>query len=129
MNQEELLAERYGQKKPNRTRQRIVVIAIASVAMIAFLAWSISITIFNAQKLEGTLASYNVKSSQQVVVQVNLKRPENRAAYCQVEALAQNFEVVGYKQLAMPADQNSVSALLSTVKPAVSAVVKACWFK
>lgn len=129
MSNQDLLAQRYGQKPTNKKRQRVAIVAIGGLAVAVFLVWSISVTIANAQKLEGTLASFDVKSEQQVAVKVNVKRPENKAALCQVEALAQNYEVVGYKEVLLPKDQDSVSDQLSTVKLAVSAVVKECRFK
>ena len=129
MNQEELLAARYGKKPVDRRRQRLAIVAIASVALIVFLTWAVSVTIAGAEKVEGTLASYNVKSDRLVEVKVNLKRPKNQAAVCQVEALAQDYEVVGYKELAIPENTDSVKSNIATVKPAVSAVVKDCWFK
>lgn len=129
MNQQELLASRYGKKPRNKRRDRMAIIATASVALVIFLAWAISVTAENSGKPTGSLQSYTVVSPKQVDVEVSAENRGNRDVICQVEALANDYEVIGYKEVQVAEAQNPSKSTIYTVKPAVSAVVKDCWFK
>jgi hypothetical protein len=129
MNQEELLASRYGKKPRNTSRDRMLIIAGAVVALVVFLIWAISVTAENSRKPTGNLLSYSVVGDDQVDVEISADNRRNQDVICQVEALASDYEVVGYKEVLVKQGQNLVKVNLLTVKPAVSAVVKDCWFK
>jgi hypothetical protein len=129
MNQEELLAERYGAKPRNKARDRKWIIAFAGIALIGFTIWAFTVTAANTGRPTGKLLSYNVISDAKIEVSVTAENRQNRDITCQVEALASDYEVVGYKEVSLTKSQDSQSAVLFTVKPAISAVVKDCWFK
>ncbi|MFM2320877.1 MAG: hypothetical protein RL612_24 [Actinomycetota bacterium] len=129
MNQEELLASRYGKKTRNKQRDRLAIIGIAVLALVLFLTWAISVTAANSGKPTGNLLSYTVVSDSEVTVEISANNRSGREVICQVEALANDYEVIGYKEIPITAGATSVTSNLKTVKPAVSAVVKDCWFK
>ena len=129
MNQEELLATRYGRKAKTSKRDRVVAVAIAAVALIAFLVWAIAVASTSTAKPTGNLLSYSVESPSLVDVELHVDNQGGRDTVCQVEALANDYEVVGYKEVPVPKGEKSVKNSLITVRPAVSAVVKDCWFK
>lgn len=129
MNQEELLASRYGKKAGNKQRDRIWAITIAVVALVSFLTWAVAVTADNSGKPTGNLLSFNITSQHTLEVEVSVNNHNNRTVVCQVEALADDYEVVGYKEVPVKSDQSTVKTSLNTVRPAVSAVVKDCWFK
>lgn len=129
MNQEELLASRYGKKARPAKRERVTAITIAVVALMTFLIWAIAVTSGSSGRPTGSLLSYTVDSPNQVTVEVQVDNHRNQTTICQVEALANDYEVVGYKEVTVTKDENSVKTSLITVRPAVSAVVKDCWFK
>ena len=129
MNQEELLAERYGKKPKNAKRDRIVALSIAVVALVGFLTWAIAVTAENSGRPTGNLLSYSIESDHQITVEISANDHRSKAVICQVQALADNYEVVGYKEVPVAVTDDMVNTTLNTVKPAVSAVVKDCWFK
>jgi len=129
MKQEELLAARYGKKIRNKQRDRMAILAFGCLALVIFLAWAISVTSSNSSKPTGNLMSYAVDNDHQISAEVSVENRGSKDVTCQVEALANDYEVVGYKEITISKDQNQLKAILSTVKPAVSAVVKDCWFK
>lgn len=129
MNQEELLAARYGKKPRNKKRDRLAIVGGAVVALVVFLTWAIAVTADNTGRPTGNLLSYTVVSPTQVDVELSVTNRNSRDVLCQVEALANDYEVIGYKEVLVPNGQDSVNSSLNTVKPAVSAVVKDCWFK
>lgn len=129
MNQEELLAARYGRQPRNKRRDRLAIIAIAIVGLVGFLVWSISVTAANSGRPIGKLISFSVESPILVQVDVTAENAQGRDLICQVEVLSNDYEVVGYKEIALADGQKSVKSAVTTVKPAVSAVVKDCWVK
>jgi Na+/proline symporter len=129
MNQEELLAERYGKKPKNPKRDRLAIIGIAVVILVGFLTWAIAVTAENSGKPNGNLLSFSIESASLVSVEISASEHRNQNVICQVEALAEDYEVVGYKEVPLAKGQEMTKTTVNTVKPAVSAVVKDCWFK
>jgi len=129
MNQEDLLASRYGKKPRNKQRDRLTIISIAVVSLVIFLTWAIAVTSENSGKPTGNLLSFSIVSPSQVDVEISADNHRNQDVLCQVEALANDYEVVAYKEILVKRADQVVKASLNTVKPAVSAVVKDCWFK
>ena len=129
MNQEELLASRYGKKPRNKKRDRMAIIAGAAVALVIFLVWAISVTADNTSRPTGNLLGYTVESPKAITVEISASNRGDRDVICQVEALASGYEVVGYKEILVAEGQDIAKATMSTVKPTVSAVVKDCWLK
>jgi hypothetical protein len=129
MNQEELLAARYGRQPRNKRRDRLAIIAIAIVGLVGFLVWSISVTAVNSGRPIGKLISFSVESPNLVQVELTAENAQGRDLICQVEVLSNDYEVVGYKEISLADGQKSVKSAVTTVKPAVSAVVKDCWVK
>jgi hypothetical protein len=107
----------------------MAIITVAVVAFVVFVTWAIAVTSETSGKPTGNLLSYNVESPKRIEVEVSAENHRNQDVICQVEALANDYEVVGYKEVQINQGQDLVKATISTVKPAVSAVVKDCWFK
>lgn len=130
MNQEELLAERYGRTKKSKQRDRRLGIAVASAALVAFLIWAVSTTALNANKVTADGTGYEVLSDQQTKVSFSVKRPHKASVLCQLEVLDAAFTVVGYREalvLSNAPDQQTV--VVNTSSRGVTGVVKGCWFK
>ncbi len=129
MNQEELLAQRYGTKPKNPKRDRLAIIGTFVVALVVFVTWAIAVTAENSGRPTGNLLSFNVESDWLVTVEISAENNRSREVICQVEALAQDYEVIGYKEVLVGKGEKLVKTSVNTVEPAVSAVVKDCWFK
>ena len=125
---QELLAERYGKTKGPRRRDRVIATVIAAVALVAFLVWGISVTAYNDSQITASVIGYQIVADSQVDVKLTIDKGSDKTVICQIEALAKDFEVVGYKEVAF---QNTLELNTSivTIKPAVSAVAKQCWLK
>lgn len=130
MNQEELLAERYGRTKKSKQRDRRLGIAVASTALVAFLIWAVSTTALNSQNVTGEATAFEVLSDQQTKVSFAIKRPKPASVLCQIEVLDAAYTVVGYREalvLSNAPDQQTV--VVNSSSRGVTGVVKDCWFK
>ena len=63
MNQDELLAARYGRTKQSKQRDRRFAITVAASALVAFLIWGISTTWMNAERVTAEVRSFEVLES------------------------------------------------------------------
>ena len=130
--QSELLDARYGRAR-NRRRDRAFAIAIATVAVVGFGAWSVGNAIWQATAVSASVTGYKVLSSNQMSVDLQLARPDNRAVTCNVRALSADFAVVGFKSITFAAGSSPspalVGILVNTTHEAVSADTKDCHIK
>ena len=130
MNQDDLLAERYGRTKKSRQRDRKFAIVAAVSALVAFLAWSISTTALNANRVSAEVHSFEVLSPQQTSVSFKVSRPSKVGVVCQVEILDASYGVVGYREatvLSNAPDEQKV--VVNTTSLGTTGVVKDCWVK
>ncbi len=130
MNQDELLATRYGRTKQSKQRDRRFAITVAASALAAFLIWGISTTWMNAERVTAEVRSFEVLSPQQTQVSFVVKRVRAEAVTCQLEVLDSAYTVVGYREatvLSNAPDEQTV--LVNTTALGVTGVVKDCWFK
>ncbi len=95
MNQDELLATRYGHTKQSKQRDRRFAITVAASALVAFLIWGISTTWMNAERVTADVRSFEVLSPQQTQVSFVVKRVRAEAVTCQLEVLDSTYGVVG----------------------------------
>ena len=130
MNQDELLAARYGRTKKSKQRDRRFAIAVAATALVAFLIWGISTTWMNAERVTAEVRSFEVLSPQQTQVSFVVDRVRPDTVVCQLEVLDTAYTVVGYREavvLGNASDEQTV--LVNTTSLGVTGVVKECWFK
>ena len=130
MNQDELLAARYGRTKKSKQRDRRFAIAVAATALVAFLIWGISTTWMNAERVTAEVRSFEVLSPQQTQVSFVVDRVRPDTVVCQLEVLDTTYGVVGYREavvLGNASDEQTV--LVNTTALGVTGVVKECWFK
>lgn len=80
-------------------------------------------------KINATTVSYRVVDERSVTVSFDVHRPPGTALVCEVQALAQNFGVVGSVRVPVPASAEQSTALTVTVKTAslaVTGLVESC---
>ena len=130
MNQDELLAARYGRTSKSRLRDRRLAIAIAGSALLSFLVWAVAVSAENANRVTAEATSFEVLSEQQTEVSLKVSRPRTDPVVCQVEVLDSAYTVVGYREvvfLTNTGDQQTIK--VNTTSRGVTGVAKDCWFK
>lgn len=123
---EDLLAERYGAKKPgNPARNRVLSIlgVTGLVAMAGYFAWA------NYTPVVSTDVGFRVISEWRTEVDFELSKPVDAVVVCSFEALDNSFGVVGWAEYEFgPSDTttNRYTINLNTYSMAVTGLVDEC---
>ena len=123
---EDLLAKRYGAKKPsNPVRNRVLSIlgVTGLVAMAGYFAWA------NYSPVTSTDVGFRVISEWRTEVDFELSKPAEAIVVCSFEALDNSFGVVGWAEYEfVPSDSrtNRYTINLNTYSMAVTGLVDEC---
>ena len=123
MTNSDLVKTRYGQSADNT--KTIWFFAITGlVAIVAFAAW----VAFSQERLSFTDVGFSVKDQwhTEVVFDVNKNSGEN--VFCNVQALNQQYGIVGWREIQVPVESSSVriTTTINTTEEAVTALVHGC---
>lgn len=123
-----VLDDRYG-RRGARTRMRVTVIVFAAIALAlaGWFGWATVTDPDNGVRADGTSFDLGERS---VTVGFQLTAPVGASVACAIEALDEDYGVVGYTVLEIPASDQVVRAFsetVPTVAPATTGLVNACW--
>jgi len=128
----DVIAARYGRTRGNRTRDRLLLIAAAAFAAIVLVAWVVWAGL-DGQKpqIEVTDTGHRLINDERAVeVSWNLSVPPGNETACVVQALNEDFTVVGWKVIEVPASTLHIRSLTETVRVAQEAntgLIYHCW--
>jgi hypothetical protein len=128
----DVIAARYGRTRTNRTRDRLLLIAAAAFAAIVLVAWVVWAGL-DGQKpqIEVTDTGHRLINDERAVeVSWNLSVPPGNDTACIVQALNDDFTVVGWKVIEVPASTLHIRSLTETVRVAQEAntgLIYHCW--
>ena len=128
----EYLANRYGNTKAKARNQRILWTSVGATLLIAFFAWSITVSFSTPSKISAAVQSFSVVDDIQTKVTISVENPTNQDGVCAVQVLSNSYGVVGYKEVQVAGrlgDAPAIDASLNTTKLGVSATIDRCWFK
>jgi hypothetical protein len=128
----EYLANRYGNTKAKARNQRILWTSVGATLLIAFFAWSITVTFSTPGKISAEVQSFSVVDDIQTSVTISVENPTKQDGVCAVQVLSNSYGVVGYKEVQVAGslgDASAIEASFNTTKLGVSATVDRCWFK
>jgi hypothetical protein len=123
------LDDRYG-RTPHPVRRRFVWIAVAAVAVfgIGWLGWTAVSNSIDAVSIDDL--GYEVRDAHTVEVSFQLTAPVGRTVACAVQALDQEFGVVGWKIVQYEGDGDHRmrhTEIIPTVSEATTGLVESCW--
>jgi len=129
---DDVLAERYGRTRSSRRRERTILITVAAVFAVVFVAWVVW------AGLDGTRPTLEVKDTghrlltdqRAVEVRFDLSAPVGSDTACVVQALNEEFVVVGWKVIEIPASDEYTRTFTETVRTAQEAntgLIYRCW--
>lgn len=123
MTNSELLNSRYGQ--PAQNKKIVWVLAITGlVAIVSFAAW-VALT---QERLTYTDVGFSVKDQWHTEVTFDVEKNAGEDVSCEVQALNQQYGIVGWKTVNIPTQDSSVriSSTINTTEEAVTALVYNC---
>ena len=130
MTTEEELDERYGRGRSRRTGRRVfwTVTAVVAVASIGALSW---ITVVNSlDDVTFDEIGYEVVDDRTVTVSFQVTPPTGAPFACALQALDEDFGIVGWRVIEYPAFKETTRAFketIPTVAPATTGTVHSCW--
>jgi len=130
--QSDVIAARYGRTRANRTRDRLLLIAASAFAAIVLVAWVVWAGL-DGQKpqIEVTDTGHHLINDERAVeVSWNLSVPPGNDTACIVQALNEDFTVVGWKVIEVPASTLHIRSFTETVRVAQEAntgLIYRCW--
>ncbi len=125
----ELLAARYGQTKSlsKKTQRGLAVFGVAAITVVA-----IYFGLANYKGLEYQEISFSVIDNRAVELEFEISKPQDSTAICTLQALNEQFGVVGHKVIEVgPQSTQTVrlSASINTIELATTALVDDCVLK
>ncbi|MFF2277265.1 DUF4307 domain-containing protein [Agromyces sp. NPDC058126] len=126
------LDDRYGRTRRHRSRDRFLLIGAAIAFAVVLIAWVVWAGL-DGQKpqLEVTDTGHRLLNEERAVeVSWNLSVPPGNETACIVQALNEDFTVVGWKVIEVPASDQHIRSLTETVRTAQEAntgLIYRCW--
>lgn len=125
------LDERYGRTPRDSRRRWTLAIGFGGAILIVFAAWAVWAGLFQpTAAIETTNVGNSRVSSDQLLVRWELSVDPGKTTSCAVQALNQDFGIVGWKIVKIPAAEKrsrTLSATVKTSEPAVSGLIYRCW--
>lgn len=126
------LDARYGRTRPNRTRDRLLLIAGAVAVAVVLIAWVVWAGLDGSEpSVEATDTGHVLMNDERAVeVSWTLSVPPGNETACIVEALDEDFTVVGWKVVEIPASDRHLREFTETVRVAQEAntgLISRCW--
>jgi hypothetical protein len=126
------LAERYGRTSTRRTRDRVLVIGAAVAFAIVLVAWVVWAGL-DGQKpsVEATDTGHRLMNEERAVeVSWTLSVPPGNETACIVQALDEDFTIVGWRVVEIPASEQHLRTFTESVRVAREAntgLISSCW--
>ena len=120
--------QRYGQDRL-KSRDRVLAVIVASVAVVSFLVWAIFVSIDNSSQISHRDIAYEVIDEYSTTVTFEVTREPGQAVSCDLTVLNQSFAVVGFLTVDVaPSTSRStvISSTVLTTQLGVSGLVDDC---
>jgi hypothetical protein len=125
------LNARYGRTVNRRRRNLIIAIGFGAIVVIVFALWTIWGGLDTATASIDTEPIGNIRiSSNQMEVKWEMSEAPGTKAKCAIQALDENFGIVGWKIITVPPSSygtRNLSTIVRTAQPAVSGLIYLCW--
>jgi Domain of unknown function (DUF4307) len=130
--QTDALAARYGRTRTHRTRDRLLLIGGAIAFAIVLIAWVVWAGLDGQRPtVEATDTGHRLMNEQRAVeVTWTLSVPPGNETACIVQAFDDNFTVVGWRVVEIPASDTHLRSFTETVRVAREAntgLISRCW--
>ena len=125
------LNARYGRTANRRRRNLIFAVAAGGAIVVVFAAWAIWVGLFQPTAAVEYVNVGNVAvASNKIQVKWEVSVNTGTVTKCAIQALDQNFGIVGWKIVSLPASSTrsrTFASVVQTAQPAVSGNIYRCW--
>ena len=131
------VANRYGAPKRGLSGKAKKWMAIAALSVAVVIAVWMSISIQGSDDVSSTDVGFNLSDDQTVVVDFQVMKDPDATAECAVQALSENYAIVGWKVVTVGPNAEDEGAAngrttahrveLRTESPATTGGVNSCW--
>ncbi|GAA1056655.1 hypothetical protein GCM10017608_21480 [Agromyces luteolus] len=127
------LAGRYGRTPARRRRDRSILIGGAIAFAVVLVSWVVWAGLDGSRPLvQATDLGHELLDARSVEVTWRLSVPSGNATACAVQALNEDFTVVGWKVVEIPASERPLRTFTETVRtaqPANTGLISHCWLR
>lgn len=120
--------QRYGQDRL-KSRDRVLAVIVASIAVVSFLVWAIFVSIDTSSQISHRDIAYEVIDEYSTTVTFEVAREPGQEVSCDLTVLNQSFAVVGFLTVEVaPSTSRStvISSTVLTTELGVSGLVDDC---
>lgn len=129
MTTKEQLDERYGRgPRPGRRRAFWITVAVLTAASVGTLAWATVSNSLNEVSFDGT--AHEIVDDRTVTVSFQVSPPARATFACALQALDEDFGVVGWRVIEYPPIEGNAQAIVETIPTvarATTGIVDSCW--
>ncbi len=131
MNTGTVLDARYGRTRGRRIRARWVAIIVGAAVVVTMVAWVIWAGLLSpTASIETQDVGYHHIDDRTLGVTSQVSTDPGTRVSCSIEALSENFAIVGWKVVALPPSgqrTRTIQEAVRTSEPAVSGLIGSCW--
>lgn len=128
---QDAIAARYGRTPGSRTRDRRLLWITAAAFVLVFVAWVVWAGLDGSRpSIEARNTAHELIDDTRVSVSFEVTGPQNTPMACSVQALNEQFAVVGWKVVELPLSEErtrSFTELVRTTELSNTGVVDTCW--
>ena len=125
------VAERYGRTPADRRRRTTLAIIAAAGVLVAVIAWVVWVGLFSpTASLETRDTGYAIRADSTVDIRFEVTTEPGTPVSCALQALNEQFAIVGWKVVALPPGDDRTRAFVDNVRvtePAVTGLIYRCW--
>ena len=125
------LDQRYGRTRKRGRNERLILIISAAAFAVVLVAWVVWAGLDGSKPMvEARDVAHTILDDQTVQVDYEVSMPAGEQASCAVQALNEDFTVVGWKIVDIPASDRYTRAFTETVRtslPANTGLIFRCW--
>ena len=133
----EQIAQRYGKSPQQETQRRRAIFITAGLFAALFIVWAVWANLTAKNEPTFKTSSFEIIDKQNLSVSFVLSKPANSTAICAVQALKEDYGVVAYKEVRIPAtspEDGSITDVplkvsLRSTELAVTGLVDRCWYE
>lgn len=127
-NADDLIAARYGKRGQTSKLQRNLIIAVAASALLAFLGWAGFTSVVQASAPKSEMRGFEIVDQWHSTATIAVTSAGAGKATCAIQAQAENFEIVGYKEVVVDSvPSGALTFVVNTTALPVSVSIDRCW--